>query len=128
MKHESVENQETRIEYLFRKKPHKEHYDLLLDYGLPQCDKCSFILRSGLDMSSELKSLMMSLESFFISSNDTSEWPGTISKEIVQIYYYAYVRQLIPVYKDILLRPYHWWESNLPEDLCLYRKDGSVWL
>lgn len=106
----------------------REHVDLLLNHGLIYCDKCSFILRSDQDMSSELKSFMASIQPFLISSNDTSEWPGTRTLDIVQIYYCKYIKQLIPVFKEILQAGYNWWESDLPEDLCLYRTDGTVWL
>ena len=121
-------SEETRIEYLFQKKLDRAQYELLLNYGRSCCDKCSFIVHEYWHIPNKLLPFMTELEPFLLSSKDTDQWPGTSGAGRARIYFYSYEKRLINILKSASQDFYHWLEPDLPEDLCIYRKDGSVWL
>lgn len=58
-----------------------------------------------------------------------SEWPGTqlIGHE-AELRQYFVTPSLVAALAGAVDRLYAWQEPDFPEDLCLYRDDGSPWL
>lgn len=87
----------------------------------------SLVLRDGLGLEASGHAFLAELTPWIVSRERGSEWPGTelseVAAEIIRF-------RLDPVSMELLLRPveslYAWEQPQFPEDLCLYRGDGSV--
>ncbi len=87
------------------------------------------VIRSGADLHAQAARVLQQLEPFLVSCREESSWPGT-----TLVGHTATVRRFrwCPETQDVLARAveglYRWREPRLPEDPCLFRPDGSVWL
>ena len=118
-----------RKTYTLVAEPTGEVYRRLLVCSLASCDMGLLVIRSGGDLHAQAARVLQQLEPFLVSCREESSWPGT-----TLVGHTATVRRFrwCPETQDVLARTveglYRWREPRLPEDPCLFRPDGSVWL
>ena len=118
-----------RKTYTLVAEPTGEVYRRLLVCSLASCDMGLLVIRSGADLHAQAARVLQQLEPFLVSCREESSWPG-----MTLVGHTATVRRFrwCPETQDVLARTveglYRWREPRLPEDPCLFRPDGSVWL
>ena len=118
-----------RKTYSLAAEPIGEVYQGLLEHSLTYCDVGLLVARSGTQLREPGTRVLEQLEPFLLSRREESSWPGT-----TLLYHTATVRRFswCPETQAVLGSAaeglYRWREPRLPEDPCLFRPDGSVWL
>lgn len=114
--------------YTLAEEPRGDVYRALIHFAVHRCTKFSVVVRDTLEDDHPRK-VLDSLKVHEISDTVTSEWPGTrLLSGTAHLYYFALndvSASLLNRFTDGL---YGWLAPELPEDLCLYRPDGSLWL
>lgn len=123
-----MDNKCTRKTYDISKKLQREDYQLLLDYALEWCTKCSFVTRFDLGSSENMQLFISKMENYLLSKYETDIWPGTHILVYALIRVYSYEQKVVTVLKHVSNLIYDWQQPDIPEDMCIYRSDGSVWL
>ncbi len=93
-------------------------YGALLRSAIPQCDAGILVFPAG-DPSPQSRLLMDRLGANVLS--DTSAPMGKIVR-------FTLNAQVVDILTDTVSSLYQWRKPDLPEDLCLFRRDGSPWL
>lgn len=122
-------NKMDRNAYTLTKEPRGETYRSLLDAALQFCDTALLVIRNEKSMSKEEASALARLQSFERERQDLSEWPGTVLHGgTALVIKYAYGADCASVLKALAPGLYAWLQPDLPEDLCLFRPGGTLWL
>jgi hypothetical protein len=104
-------------------------YARLLAAGLSVCESFILVIRHSIDVDASARAVLDKLEPFLIKREESSEWPGTqLFDHTAQVNTFA----LSPATMSVLIEAseglFSWTQPELPEDLCLFRKDGEPWL
>lgn len=106
-----------------------DEYGRLLSMHEFWCTTASLALRPSLGLSAKAEELLQRLEPFVLSRSESTAWPGTTLLEgtaiVVTFRFESKVTQLLRQYSDSFL---DWQQPELPEDLCLLRRDGTAGL
>ena len=105
-------------------------YRRLLEWSNLYCNTFQVVIRVGEPLSKNAQNFLQNLKSLLLSSTFQSTWHGTEvlngSKALINRY------KLTSVSMDLLINSsnglFEWNPPALPEDLCLLRSDGSIWL
>ena len=108
--------------------PSDQIYVDLLRFGMQFCSSFSLTWRDQAQFNQSASDIEITLRPFLLRESYTDAWPGTrLYKAKARVRFYRLTVQSL----EILLRTsslYAWLEPNLPEDLALYKADGSCWL
>lgn len=108
--------------------PSDQTYADLLRFGMQFCASFSLTWRDQAQFNQSTSDIENILRPFLLRESYTDKWPGTkLYDAKARVRFYRFTDQSL----EILLRPsslYAWLEPDLPEDLALYKTDGSCWL
>jgi hypothetical protein len=101
-------------------------FETILTWALESCTHFSLAWRTDWEGEDTANELYHKLLPFFVRDEDTDEWPGTkIFNATATIAYYKLSAESIEILKKVHLfglgMPFY------PEDLALYKDDGSCW-
>ena len=101
-----------------------------LEWLWPRSATFELTIRPGLGLSPELETLLDHLEPFLLESFDACEWPGTIlvGHVAMRLRYRATGDALRHICGAQPARLFDWQQPASPEDLTMYRDDGSILL
>lgn len=106
-----------------------ESYVRLLHHALSHCDSFILVIRHSLDVNPSAKTVLNRLESFLIERAERNEWPGTkLLSETAQVNTFKFLPPTASALAEVADGLFSWTQPELPEDLCLIRKDGTPWL
>ncbi len=106
-----------------------KNYGCILDYASTVCGSLSLVVRTSLMLSASGYLVLEKLNPFLVEISEVNKWPGTILLGgTASLYKFAYNRESGTLLKEVASNVFDWIQPDFPEDLCLYRPDGSVWL
>jgi len=109
--------------------PSGTQYARLLSAAVAVCPHASLVVRPEIGLSERGERLLRALERFGLARSQVMEWPGTrLFDHAATLCWFDYggpSQDGLLEFADAL---YQWRQPELPEDLCLYRADGSAWL
>lgn len=118
-----------RVSYTFSLDPSGPLFEDLLNVALTNCVAGLVVVRQTLQLGSKAKSFLRRVDAFLVSTEETSNWPGTVLfEETAKVFRFTFnepVRELLLEFSDSL---FSWRQPDLPEDLCLLRPNGDPWL
>ena len=117
-----------RKDYDLKSRLRQEHYNALIDYAAEYCTKCSFVVQPQLLSNEKMQSFMYNMEQYLLSRFESDVWPGTNIFGKALVYVYSYEPHVITILKNVSRGFVDWQQPNNPEDMAIYRPDGSVWL
>jgi hypothetical protein len=104
-------------------------YGDILDYAIGKSTTFLLVVRDWLGLSSRATELLERLRSFLVKDHRASRWPGTeLIKGTARIVEYTYTHESEDILKQVAKGLYDWKQPDLPEDLCLLRPSGDVWM
>ncbi len=120
-----------RLEYRIASEPRGPAFEALLNYCAATGRHCSLV--GGLPRSKKHQAVREQFfepaEPFLIAVEDVSRWPGGgILKCTVPLWKYRLEPGLVGLLTAQAKGLYSFHQSRLPEDLAVYRSDGSVLL
>src|SRR5437764_14886134 len=102
-----------------------EDYVRLLHYALSCCESFSLVIRHTMDVSASAQTVLNRLEPFLIRREESGEWPGTrLLDGTAQVNTFKLSPPTASVLAEVADGLFSWCQPELPEDLCLIRKDG----
>lgn len=106
-----------------------EAYLRLLHHALSYCDSFILVIRHSLDVNATAQAVLNRLEPFVIRREESNEWPGThLLDSTAQVNTFKLSPPTASVLAEVAEGLFSWAQPELPEDLCLIRKDGNPWL
>jgi len=113
--------------YEFVSEPKGKTYEMLLDHALMTCNTALLVVRDSVRLEASAEKILKKLDKFLKSKVNDSKWPGTklLYGATATIYRYKYNGNSAEVLKEATERLYGWQQPKLPEDLCLFRPNGS---
>ena len=106
-----------------------EPYLRLLHHALSYCDSFILVIRRSIDVDASAAALLNRLEPSLISSEESSEWPGTqLLDSTALVNTYKLSPNTAADLAEVADGLFSWCQPRLPEDLCLIRKGGDPWL
>jgi hypothetical protein len=106
----------------------QDYFDIL-DYVTEICDSVSLVTQKSNGLSANGHLILEKLHPFINEISDAESWPGTkLFGHTARLYKYAYNRDVASLLKSVTSCLFNWIQPDYPEDLCLYRPDGSVWM
>jgi hypothetical protein len=115
--------------YRLLREPQGDAYRTLLAYSLGRCDLLQLVVRPTIDLDGRAQDVLSRLSPFSISSTEQSEWPGTqLWKATATVHRFRWCSDAMDILIDAEDGLFSWVQPGLPEDLCLLRPDGSIWL
>jgi hypothetical protein len=104
-------------------------YEDILDYAIGKSATFLLVVRDSLGLSSRATELLERLRSSLVKDRRGSRWPGTeLIKGTARIVEYTYTRESKDILKQVAKDLYDWKQPDLPEDLCLLKPSGDVWM
>lgn len=109
--------------------PTLDQFFNLLNRAEKRCKYFSLILRP-VQESRPPAGVLEKLERFALVRREVGEWPGTSTGKLSHgtLLTYGLDHAAVATICDINNRLYGWRMFDYPEDLCVYRADGTVWL
>jgi hypothetical protein len=108
--------------------PQGKSYTELLKFAMQYCSSFSLTWRDQFAIHESASLMLSSLRPFFIREVHTDEWPGThLAAPGAMVRYYQLTEETLRILSEVPSL-YAWLYPNLPEDLALYRADGTCWL
>ena len=114
----------------FVESPEPQAFRRLLALAVAACRYFSLTLRPAQEQRRP-DGVLQRLDPFTVGRRATYEWPGTLTGEISgasQLLIYRFDAEAASTTADINPNLYGWRMFSYPEDFCLYRPDGTVWL
>ena len=109
--------------------PTGEVYRRLLTRSLTSCDMGLLVTRSRRKLHESGSRVLQRLDPFLVSRREESSWPGTtLLDHTATVLRFRWCPETQAVLGSAAEGLYRWREPRLPEDPCLFRPDGSVWL
>jgi hypothetical protein len=104
-------------------------YDALLQHALTYCDSFIVVIRHMIDVNGSAQAVLKRLEPFLIRREERNEWPGTrLLEDTAEVSTFRFSPATTSVLTQVAEGLFSWTQPELPEDLCLFRKDGERWL
>ena len=108
--------------------PQGKTYTKLLDFAMQHCSSFSLTWRDQFEIHESAALMLSSLRPFLLREVHTKEWPGTyLSAPGAMVRYYQFTEETLRILSEVPSL-YAWLYPDLPEDLALYRADGTCWL
>ncbi|MGH2772796.1 MAG: hypothetical protein ACRDIU_06635 [Actinomycetota bacterium] len=109
--------------------PTDETYASLLQLASRWCSMALLVVRDRLGLSELGAHLTKELEPFLLERSTSSSWPGTtLLKGSASVSTYRLDPTVVERLSAATTGLYGWQQPELPEDLCLLRRDGDPWL
>jgi hypothetical protein len=109
--------------------PRDDVYRLLIEASRGPCTSFVLVLTKWGRLSESGAQVVDRLSQHAIDRTDSAEWPGTrLTRDVATILTFRLDDESASVLKTATNRLYGWRKPELPEDLCLVRRDGSPWL
>jgi hypothetical protein len=106
-----------------------ETYVQLLHHALSACQSFSLVIRQTIDVKATAQTVLNRLDGFLIRQEECREWPGTkLLDGTAEVYTFQLLSSSASVLADVADGLFSWTQPELPEDLCLIRRDGEPWL
>jgi len=116
------------MRYTIDIEPQDDVYRGLLSLGSAKCSMATLVLRDQHRSSNQTRILHL-LDPFLREVRFVEEWPGTqLIGHKAELREYLVTSKLVEVLSNVADRLYAWQEPDHPEDLCLFRSSGQVWL
>ena len=108
--------------------PQGKTYTELLKFARQDCSSFSLTWRDQFEIHESASLMISSLRPFLIREVHTNEWPGTHMREPqAMVRSYQFTEETLRILSEVPSL-YAWLYPNFPEDLALYRADGTCWL
>jgi len=108
--------------------PHGKTYTELLKFAMQYCSSFSLTWRDQFQIHESASLMLSSLRPFLIREVHTDEWPGThLAAPQAMVRHYQFTEETLRILSQVPSL-YAWLYPNFPEDLALYRADGTCWL
>lgn len=116
--------------YRILSEPQHAVYRRLLVYATHECIRFSLVVRDTERLLSSGLAVIENLSPHLLSSDDCMSWPGTtlLGGHSATVSQFRLTRESADILCAAADGLYSWTEPALPEDLCLYRSDESVWM
>jgi hypothetical protein len=109
--------------------PSGEEYRALVKAARVACEEALLVVRRGVPMSHDGEALLGRLKPFTLRVDECSEWPGTtLLQDTATVHRFRFSEQCAELLCGAARGLYSWLQPDLPEDLCLIRPGGDVWL
>jgi hypothetical protein len=109
--------------------PTGETYRQLLLCALDYCSHLLLVVRHTARLSPDGEEILNRLQPFLATVTEQSEWPGTrLIGHAATVYRCGVTRDALFVLVDAASGLFSWRQPDRPEDPCLLRQDGTVWL
>jgi len=106
-----------------------EAYVRLLHHALSQCDSFTLVIRHSIDVNATAEAVLNRLEPYLTRRDEIAEWPGTLLLDgTAQVNTFKLSPPTASVLAEVADGLFSWTQPELPEDLCLIKKDGEPWL
>jgi hypothetical protein len=106
-----------------------QDYFSMLDIATEICTSISLVTRLTMPLSPNCHAALDKLRPYYRDISDVESWPGTtLIGESARLYEINYNMDVVGLLKSVSTSLFNWIQPDLPEDLCFYRPDGSVWL
>ena len=100
----------------------------IVRYSLGVCSLGLFIERHGLPASERELAFRERVKPHIVDVREQAEWPGTrLFDSTATVVYFALNSEVSEILSSVDESTFDWRWPNMPEDLCLLRKDESVW-
>ncbi len=104
-------------------------YGDILDYAVGKSTTFLLVVRDSLGLSLRATELLDRLRRFLVKDHRATKWPGTeLLKGTARVIEYTYTHESEDILKQVAKSLYDWKQPDLPEDLCLLRPSGDVWM
>jgi hypothetical protein len=124
---ESREN--TKINYALKRELRGTLYRGLLEYALNHCSEAVVVVRSHISLGNGAKELLERLTPYLRQVEGESPWLGAqLFDSQAQFQKFTYCRESLQILLESSKKLYEWEQPALPEDLSLFRSDGTDWL
>lgn len=119
-----------RIQISLVQEPRGSAYEKLLTFSIHDCTSALLVVRNSVTLSKNAKNVIKRLEPYLFSEEKSRKWPGTVlhDGDTALVMTYTLDHSLVTLLSEVAEGLYDWVQPNLPEDLCLLRRDGAPWL
>jgi len=116
--------------YTIAQEPRGEIHRSFLQVAMSYCQFASLVIRAEDRPTSECQRTLALLRPYLQFEDRRMEWPGTklLAGPGAHYFQYLYNSTFVESAATLVQGLYDWILPDRPEDLCLYRADGSVWL
>jgi hypothetical protein len=109
--------------------PSRDLYSSLLGFALDICPLALLVVRPEMDLMESGQRVLDSLEPYIESKVKSTQWPGTeIFDAEADLLYFRLEGSSVTVLQSATDHLFGWCQPDLPEDLCLFRRDRTPWL
>ena len=118
-----------RTTYTILEEPTGEMLEQLLICSLSYCETFSVVVRHTIDVAASALQVLEELQPFLVTKLEESEWPGTeLLDETATVCRFKLTKETLGILCHASDSLFSWMQPELPEDLCLFRPDGTPWL
>jgi hypothetical protein len=119
-----------RLTYDIVNEPRGAVYGALLGCAAVACTSGLLVVRQPDELDLDGREVLNGLQPWMTEVQHSSTWPGTTLSEgdTAHLYYFRYGRPVVDFLRMYSNGLYDWVAPRLPEDLCLFRDDRSLWL
>jgi hypothetical protein len=104
-------------------------YKDFLRYSLEHCSEGLVMVRPHLSLSENARSVLTRLAPFRIEAPAAVPWIGAqIFDSRAEMWRFRFVPESLALILEVSSHLYQWEQPELPEDLALFRPDGTDWL
>jgi len=116
------------LTFNFKIVPKDTLYYSLLDFLRLISDKFMLVRREEFSFNDETDTLLNQLSDYLIDKVYSNKWPGTelLSNKKAEIFYFEVNDVTIEFLKEYSNSLFDWIAPKLLEDLCFFRRDGSL--
>lgn len=108
--------------------PTPTEFEGILTAGLRISSFLSVVLRPGLGLGNTGIALLERIELNLVDTREVTEWPGTkLFGGTATLNTYLLSESLLLELITVQPNLFMWTQPELPEDICLYRKDHTPW-
>jgi hypothetical protein len=101
----------------------------ILEFGLEHQMIALLVVRSELGLSQSGETVLERLTPFLIDRREAEEWPGTkLHGGFARVSRFSLGRESASIICAATDHLYGWRQPDLPEDLCILRRNGDPWL
>lgn len=116
--------------YNLLEEPRGESYQQLIHASLDYGDQFLLVINSSINFDESVRQVMDKLNTHLLRQTQESEWPGTklIGGDTALVSRFSLCTETAAILSASAEGLFDWLEPELPEDLCIFRSDGSPWL
>jgi hypothetical protein len=115
--------------YYLDKEPREGMFAGFLYVALDFCDHGSLVVREEAQMGPQSNDLLALLKPYVFDISETSIWPGTeLLGHTATVWKFHFNESVIQILCAVVPGLFQFRANWMPEDLALYRSNGTVWL